>query len=166
MKIEKIIETINPTLLCNYEDTDIKGISYNSQSTQKGDIFVCMVGEHTDGHEYAKMAEEKGAAAIVSLRQLDTKLPVLVVEDTALALGQISNAFYQKPSENMFLIGVTGTNGKTTVTHLIENIFEKAKKPCVSSLCRRVDKVSTSASRMNFSGLNPCGWKIASRGEP
>lgn len=130
MKLEKIIETINPTLLCNYEDTDIKGISYNSQSTQKGDIFVCMVGEHTDGHEYAKMAEEKGAAAIVSLRQLDTKLPVLVVEDTALALGQISNAFYQKPSENMFLIGVTGTNGKTTVTHLIENIFEKAKKPC------------------------------------
>lgn len=140
MKLEKIIETINPTLLCNYQDTEITGISYNSKTTQKGDIFICMLGEHTDGHEYTKMAQDQGAAAIVALKQIDTTLPLLLVEDTTLALGQIANIFYQKPSENLFLIGVTGTNGKTTVTHLIENIFEKAKKPCglIGTLGQRI----------------------------
>lgn len=140
MKLSKIANFIKPSLILNSQDVEIEGISYNSKTTKKGDIFVCMVGEHTDGHEYAPMAVEKGAAAVISQQELDLDVPILLVEDTNLALGEVSNVFYEFASKEMFLIGVTGTNGKTTVTHLIENIFEKAKKPCglIGTLGQRI----------------------------
>ncbi len=130
MKLSEITDYIKPFLILNSSDIEVGGISYNSKTTQKGDIFVCMVGEHSDGHNYAQMASEKGAVAILAQKELDVNIPVLLVEDTALALGQLANIFYGFPSKELFLIGVTGTNGKTTVTHLIENIFEYANKKC------------------------------------
>jgi UDP-N-acetylmuramoyl-L-alanyl-D-glutamate--2,6-diaminopimelate ligase len=86
------------------------------------------------------MAVEKGAAAIIAQQELELDVPILLVEDTNLALGQVSNVFYGFASKEMFLIGVTGTNGKTTVTHLIENIFEKVNKPCglIGTLGQRI----------------------------
>jgi len=113
------------------ESIDISGISYNSKTVKNGDIFVCLVGEHTDGHNYAAGAAEKGAAAIVAQRNIDIKdVPVIIVDDTQYALAQISCVFNDFPTEKLRLIGVTGTNGKTTVTHLVENIFEHAGIKC------------------------------------
>jgi UDP-N-acetylmuramoyl-L-alanyl-D-glutamate--2,6-diaminopimelate ligase len=140
MKLSKIAEYIEPSLILNSQEVEVSGISYNSKTTQKGDIFVCMVGEHTDGHDYVQMAAEKGAAAIIAQRDVEIDIPTLIVEDTSLALGKLSNIFNGFSSKELFLIGVTGTNGKTTVTHLIENIFEKAGKPCglIGTLGQRV----------------------------
>ena len=140
MKLNKISDYLKPSLVLNPTDVDITGLSYNSKTTQKGDIFVCMVGEHVDGHNYAQTAVDKGACAIVSQQELDLNIPVLLVEDTSLALGQLANIFYEFPSKELYLIGVTGTNGKTTVTHLIENIFEHAGKPCglIGTLGQRI----------------------------
>ncbi len=140
MKLNKISEFIKPSLILNSADIEIKGISYNSKDTKKGDIFVCMIGEHTDGHNYAQMAIEKGACALISQQELDLNVPILLVEDTSLALGQLANVFYGFSSKELYLIGVTGTNGKTTVTHLIENIFEHANKPCglIGTLGQRI----------------------------
>lgn len=130
MKLKEISYYIKPSLILNSEDVEVSGISYNSKTTKKGDIFVCMTGEHSDGHDYAQMAVEKGAAAILAQRELELDVPILIVEDTALELGRLANIFYGFSSKELNLIGVTGTNGKTTVTHLIENIFEHAGKKC------------------------------------
>ncbi|OGI00359.1 MAG: UDP-N-acetylmuramoyl-L-alanyl-D-glutamate--2,6-diaminopimelate ligase [Candidatus Melainabacteria bacterium GWF2_37_15] len=110
----------------------ITGITYDSRKVSKGNIFVCIKGEKSDGHNFAAQAAEKGAALIVSEKELNGNIscPHIVVKDTRLALAQLSAKFYDYPAQKLGLIGVTGTNGKTTVTHLIESIFEKAGTSC------------------------------------
>ena len=73
MKLDELIEYLDYKDLINFKNIDITGISYNSKTTKKGDIFICLVGEHTDGHEYAQMAVDAGASALVS-RALGTGL--------------------------------------------------------------------------------------------
>jgi UDP-N-acetylmuramoyl-L-alanyl-D-glutamate--2,6-diaminopimelate ligase len=140
MKLSKIADYIKPSLILNSTDVEVTGISYNSKTTKEGDVFVCMVGEHVDGHAYAQIAVEKGACAVIAQQELELNVPILLVQDTSLALGQLANVFYDFASKKLFLIGVTGTNGKTTVTHLIENIFEHAGKPCglIGTLGQRI----------------------------
>ncbi|OGI21691.1 MAG: UDP-N-acetylmuramoyl-L-alanyl-D-glutamate--2,6-diaminopimelate ligase [Candidatus Melainabacteria bacterium RIFOXYA12_FULL_32_12] len=134
MKLSQVVEHIEPEQIINsneLKNIEIKGISYNSKTTKKDDIFVCLVGEHVDGHAFAINAQEKGASAIVTQKTVEgINIPVLIVKDTQLVLAQISSVFYGFPSEKLRLIGVTGTNGKTTVTHLVENIFEQAGIEC------------------------------------
>lgn len=134
LNLNKITEFINPDKIINQEKidlTEISGISYNSKTTQKGDIFVCLTGEHVDGHDFILQAKEKGASAIIAQREIsDIAIPVLIVKSTQYALAQVSTVFYDFPSQKLRLIGVTGTNGKTTVTHLIENILEQAGIKC------------------------------------
>ncbi len=130
MKLDELIEHLDYKDLINFKNIDITGISYNSQTTKKGDIFVCLVGEHTDGHEYAKSALENGAVALLVEKKLDVKVPQVVVSSTRHKIADISDRFYSSPSEGLNLIGITGTNGKTTVTHLIQKIFEENGQKC------------------------------------
>lgn len=127
MKLEELIENLKYEELINFEDVDITGISYNSKTTQSGDIFVCLVGEHSDGHEYFKSAVESGARAFFVEKELDTHLPQVVVKSTRRQIADIADKFYGSPSKSINLIGVTGTNGKTTVTHLVQRILESGK---------------------------------------
>lgn len=103
----------------------VTGISYNSQEVNDGDIFVCLVGEKTDGHNYIKEASTKGAKVILAQRKIESPIPVIYVPDTQVAIAKLANLFYKEPSKKLRIIGVTGTNGKTTTTHLIQHIFEK-----------------------------------------
>ncbi len=131
--LKKIIDYLNPQEIYNLhnENIEITGVSFNSKNVKKGEIFVCIKGEHTDGHNFVENAEENGASAIISSKKLSVKtIPVIKVKDSDLALGQAAAAIYDFPSKEINLIGITGTNGKTTVTHLIQNIFEKAKLKC------------------------------------
>src|SRR5574344_2045356 len=130
MKLETLIENLRYEELINFEDVEITGISYNSQKTKTGDIFVCMVGEHTDGHEYFKKAVEVGARAFLVEKPLETHLPQVVVKSTTRQIADIADKFYGSPSKSLKLVGVTGTNGKTTVTHLVQKIFEAKEKEC------------------------------------
>lgn len=129
MKLETLIENLKYEELINFSDVEITGISYNSKTTKSGDLFVCLVGEHSDGHQYFKSAVECGARAFMVEKELDTHLPQVVVKSTRRQIADIANKFYDTPSKALNLVGVTGTNGKTTVTHLVQKIMEaKADK--------------------------------------
>lgn len=104
--------------------TECRGISIDSRKISPGDLFICLPGHTVDGHDYAKKAAEAGAAALVVQRWLDdVTLPQLKVKDSRVAMAVLGNVFFDFPSSRMKVIGVTGTNGKTTTTYLIERIL-------------------------------------------
>ena len=130
MKLETLIENLKYEELINFKDVEITGISYNSKTTKSGDIFVCLVGEHSDGHDYFQKAVEVGASAFLVEKELDCHLPQVVVNSTRRQIADIAVKFYGAPSKALNLIGVTGTNGKTTVTHLVQKILEAKDESC------------------------------------
>ncbi len=132
MKLENISEYISFVELVNFNDAfgEIEGVSYNSKKVEKNYIFVCLVGEHIDSHEFVQEAVDNGAIAVVANRILNLDIPQIIVSDTNIALAQIASEFYGNPSKKLNVIGVTGTNGKTTVTHLIQKLFEAENEKC------------------------------------
>ena len=130
MLLSKLIRLLDDYKTKNYIDVEINGISYNSLTTEQGDIFLCIRGEASDGHNYAKAAVEKGAKALFCEEELDLNVPQIIVKDTKRTMAKIAAAFYNEPSKEINLIGVTGTNGKTTVTHLIQRIIEENNEKC------------------------------------
>jgi UDP-N-acetylmuramoyl-L-alanyl-D-glutamate--2,6-diaminopimelate ligase len=103
-------------------------IEMDSRAEQPGSLFVCMKGTNFDGHEFAQQAVENGAVAVLAERELDLVVPVVIVPNTMRALAILADAFYDQPTTKLNLIGVTGTNGKTTVTHLMEKVFQDFDK--------------------------------------
>lgn len=130
MLLSKLTRLLKEHKTKNFQDVDITGMSYNSQLTKKGDIFLCIRGEMSDGHKYAQDAVDKGAAAIFCEEELNINCPQIIVKDTKRTMAAIAAAFYDEPSKELNLIGVTGTNGKTTVTHLIQKILEENNEKC------------------------------------
>ncbi len=106
------------------------GITQNSKEVQEGWIFVAIKGTSVDGHQFVKEALERGASLVYVEKEVGIQDPRIVkVEDTRKVLGELANEFFGKPSQNLKVIGVTGTNGKTTTTHLIESILNKGGIP-------------------------------------
>ena len=130
MRLSELISEVNVKEKVNYNDIDVTGISYNSKTTKKGDIFICLRGEHVDGHNFAADAVDLGAVAIMCETKLDINVPQIIVASTEQSIAPLANVFYHKPSGGVNLIGVTGTNGKTTVTHLIQRIIEANNEEC------------------------------------
>lgn len=107
-------------------DVEVSGIAYDSRQVMPGYVFVCIKGFETDGHNFVDSAVERGAVVIVAEDKVDADVPVCYVSDTRKALADMACKFYDNPSHNFKLVGVTGTNGKTTVTYLIKSILEQA----------------------------------------
>ncbi|MDQ3916825.1 MAG: UDP-N-acetylmuramoyl-L-alanyl-D-glutamate--2,6-diaminopimelate ligase [Actinomycetota bacterium] len=103
--------------------TPVTGLAYDSNGVARGDLFFCITGTKVDGHDYAPAAAASGAAALVAERPVDVPLPTALVTDGRRAMGRIASAFFGKPSEKLLLLGVTGTNGKTTTAFLIDAIL-------------------------------------------
>ena len=105
-------------------DVIIKGIAYDSRQVEPGDIFVSIEGQKVDGDQFIAEAIKRGASAVVSQKHSGPySVPLLVASDVRAALACLADTLYQSPSHKMRLLGVTGTNGKTTTTHLIEHIL-------------------------------------------
>lgn len=109
-------------------DDDIRVVSCcsDSRACRPGDLFVALVGERHDGHDYASQAIRRGAAAVLAERPLPLSVPTCVVEDTHIAFGQVCQALAGHPSQRLRIVGVTGTYGKTTATMLTAAVFEAA----------------------------------------
>ena len=118
-------------VLNTYRDVEIRGIAWDSRKVKPGNVFFALVGDHYDGHQFVSTAVAKGAVAVVGTRT-PARLTVPYVQiqgDDRLALAKFSSAFYNHPSKKLVVIGVTGTDGKTTTANLIYHILNTAGVP-------------------------------------
>ncbi|MEC0369946.1 UDP-N-acetylmuramoyl-L-alanyl-D-glutamate--2,6-diaminopimelate ligase [Paenibacillus chibensis] len=123
MKLNELASTLTIAQIIGNGDITITGLQTDSRKVAPGDLFICLPGYTVDGHDYALKAAEQGAAALVVERQLDIDLPQVIVKDSRYAMAVMADAFFGSPSSHMKMIGVTGTNGKTTTTYLIEKMM-------------------------------------------
>ena len=107
-------------------DVAVTGVAHDSRAVVAGDLFCCVRGEHTDGHDHAPQAVAAGAVAVLCERVLGVDAPQVVVPDVRVAMGPAAAAVHGHPAERLVVIGVTGTNGKTTTVHLLRSILEHA----------------------------------------
>ena len=109
-------------------DQEVKGLTYDSRKARTGQVFFALPGEKVDGHEYIDAAVKQGATAFVFSRQGNwpRAAATVRVKDSRRSMGLWAAHFFTRPSGKLKLVGVTGTNGKTTLTYLIESIFQAA----------------------------------------
>ena len=107
---------------------EIMSIEMDSREVKDGSLFICIEGYTVDGHHYVGQAVANGAVAIIAEKDVDADVPIIKVRSTMRAMAILANAFYDNPTSKMQMIGITGTNGKTSVSHLIEEILRKAGK--------------------------------------
>lgn len=127
MKLKELLSEVE-VLACTADlEADIRDISFDSRTTQPGDLFVAVCGYESDGHRFIGMAAQKGAVAVLCQQAPDTEIPYILVADSRLALAQVSCAYFGYPARELVMIGVTGTNGKTTTTTLIKHMLEQTR---------------------------------------
>lgn len=126
--LSELVKDVNILKIDGNDQVDIKGITYDSRLVMPGFLFVAVEGLRSDGHDYISQAVEAGASAVLVQKNIDVSAEVtrLRVENSREALAQISATFYQVPALKMRMIGVTGTNGKTTTTNLISAIYRSS----------------------------------------
>ena len=144
MKLEYILKSINVIETIGCINQEISGIQIDSRQIESGHLFVAVKGTQTDGHAYINKAIEKGASAIVCEmlpEELKKDVTYIKVMDTEDSVGKLATAFYGNPTEKLELIGVTGTNGKTTIATLLYNMFRKFgyKVGLISTVCNYID---------------------------
>src|SRR2546430_15180401 len=109
---------------------EIRDLAYDSRRVGPGTLFFCFAGERTDGHDFAAAAVESGAAALIVERPLDLEVPQVEVEDARAAMAPIAAGFNGDPTSELAVIGITGTNGKTTTPFLVRHLLESAGRHC------------------------------------
>lgn len=107
------------------EDLHINGLKMDHRMIESGDMFICIKGFTVDGHDFAVQAVQNGACAIIAEKDLQLNVPTIIVPDTTQALALLAAKSHKFPTNKLNLIGITGTNGKTTITYLLEKIYEQ-----------------------------------------
>jgi len=125
MRLVDLIEPLAEKRLVG-GDAEIRGMAYDSRAVHPSELFVAIRGGTFDGHIFVADAIGRGAAAVVAEQDVRAAVPVVVVPSSRAALAALAAEFYDYPSRRMVLVGVTGTNGKTTTTHLVQSIFRAA----------------------------------------
>jgi len=118
------LEDVLPGAPAGARGVEVTGLAYNSRSVTAGTLFFCVRGFTRDGHEFAPDAVSRGAAALVVDRQLELAIPQVVVADVRAAMAPAAAAFYGHPTRELEVVGVTGTNGKTTTAYLLRALLE------------------------------------------
>ncbi len=131
MKLYKLLNQISYTLINGYVDINIENVSYDSREIKPNSLFICINGNNTDSHNLIDEAVKNGAIAILVEKDItysNNDIVIIKVKDTRISLANICNIFYKEPSKGIELVGVTGTNGKTTITHYIKDVLESTGK--------------------------------------
>lgn len=145
MELQKLIQVLDAPRIYGDTSVEIKNIQADSRQVGSGSLFVAVCGTAVDGHAYIPSALEKGAAAIVCERVPENVdhlgCPFIAVKNSAVALGKLLSQWYDNPSRKLTLVGVTGTNGKTTIATLLYEMFRKMghKAGLLSTVCNYVD---------------------------
>jgi UDP-N-acetylmuramoyl-L-alanyl-D-glutamate--2,6-diaminopimelate ligase len=159
-------------------EVEISGLAYSSQSVTPGTLFFCVPGFTSDGHDFAPDAVKRGAAALVCQRPLDLGVPEVVVDDVRAAMGPTAARFYGDPTRDLQVVGITGTNGKTTTAFLVRQILEVAGtqtgllgtvKRIVGGVEEEVERTTPEAidiqdtfRRMLYAGDRACAMEVSS----
>lgn len=144
MKLNDVLKSIQPQQVVGHSEIEITGVQIDSRLIKPGHLFMAMPGTQTDGHTYISTAIEKGAVAVLCERMPEELHPQIVyiqVKDSEDAVGKVSTAFYEDPSSKLRLVGVTGTNGKTTIATLLYNTFRRLgyNAGLVSTVCNYIN---------------------------
>ena len=150
MKLNEVLKNITPIKIVGNDNVEITGVNIDSRRIKAGHLFVAIRGTQVDGHQFIDKAIELGADAVLC-EELPEKLSGHVtyvqVESTEDAVGKVATLFYGNPSHKLKLVGVTGTNGKTTIATLLYNMFRKFgyKVGLLSTVCNYIDDVEVPA---------------------
>ena len=117
-KYELLLESVNTKPSDNFS-----GIQTDSRNVKKGHVFVCIVGFIDDGHDFAQAAVNKGTQLLIVERELDLDIPQIIVNNARKATALLATLFFDDPSKKLKIIGITGTNGKTTIAYILERIL-------------------------------------------
>lgn len=143
MELRKLIKNIKPVAIKGDDGVDVTGVNINSRLIEKGHLFVAMKGTQVDGHRFIANAVESGAVAVLCEdmpAEPAEGVTYVQVESTEDAVGKVATMFYGEPSKKLKLVGVTGTNGKTTIATLLYNMFTKLGHKCglLSTVCNYI----------------------------
>ena len=145
MKLSELIRNIQYTqIVLPKEEVEVTGVNIDSRKVEAGDMFIAVRGTQADGHQFIPAAEEKGAVAIVCEtmpEQLHPEKAYIKIANAQSVTGQLATTFYGNPSEKLKLVGVTGTNGKTTIATLLYELFREMGHKCglLSTVCNYID---------------------------
>ena len=126
MKLGPLLAAAGAKASKRADAVDVRHIVYDSRKAEPGSLFVAIKGFHRDGHDFVPDAVKKGAVAVVAEKRLRTKTPVAIVPDTRVALADLAAELFDHPTRRLKVVGVTGTDGKTTTVHLVSDVLEAA----------------------------------------
>jgi UDP-N-acetylmuramoyl-L-alanyl-D-glutamate--2,6-diaminopimelate ligase len=124
--LERLIAALAPIEVVGRRSVDVSDLAYDARRAAPGALFFCVRGARADGHDFAAEAVERGAVALVVERPLDLDVPQLVVADSRRAMAPAADDFFGRPTEQLVVAGVTGTNGKTTTAYLLHGVLDAA----------------------------------------
>lgn len=144
MKIEEFLKGVKYKVVGDIDNLDISNIACDTKDVCSGTCFYCIEGINVDGHSLADVAVDKGAKVIVVTHALDIDIPQIVVDDTRKVMSITAGNYYGNPREKLKLIGITGTNGKTTTTYMLESILSSAgyKVGVIGTIGIKIDTIT------------------------
>ena len=151
MKLSELLKNIKPTAIVGDSEREVTGIEIDSRKVAAGGLFVAMKGTQVDGHRFIEKAVEQGAVAVLCEdlpEKMSSDVTFVQVESTEEAVGPVATVFFGEPSLRLKLVGVTGTNGKTTIATLLYNMFRQFGHKCglLSTVCNYIEDEAIPAS--------------------
>ena len=128
MKVSELLQNITYQNFSGNPDVEFSGLCIDSQKVKRGDLFICYRGNECDSHDFAAEAVRRGAAALICEKKLEYDIAQIIVTNGRNCIAQTARVFYGYADKNLKIVGVTGTNGKTTTTYMLESIFGAAGK--------------------------------------